>query len=214
VIGRLFNYHILDMVEFGIVHLKSFQEFRLQKNAIGSKPCFVISGPEFDNNELFKNIANLIVDFFRGNVVDNINLAGLDHVIALSAKGEKNIYFRHYAISLKKSGTKIPRVELVEIGPSLELTIRRSKFADPDLRKRTLAPKIKKKKKVVINELKELVSNVYVPKQNIDDIDKKVKRSKALKRKREDEPGVETDDIPSPKKRKKSISTTDVDLNQ
>jgi ribosome production factor 2 len=211
VIGRLFNYHILDMVEFGISQFKSFQEFRMQKNAIGSKPCFVISGPEFDNNDSLRNIANLIVDFFRGTVVDNINIAGIDHVIALSAKGSSAIYFRHYSITLKKSGTKIPRVELDEIGPSLELAIRRSRFADTELRKRTLPPKPKGKKRIVQNELKELISNVFVPKQNIDDIDKKVKRPKALKRRRDEGgegeggEGLENDkDIPSPKKRKKS----------
>jgi hypothetical protein len=38
--------------------------------------------------------------------VDKVNLAGLDHVIVCTAADGK-IYFRHYAIKLKKSGTPV-----------------------------------------------------------------------------------------------------------
>jgi len=48
----------------------------------------------------------VVADYFRGAVLDKINLAGLDRVMVLTAHGDK-VYFRHYAISLKKSGTKV-----------------------------------------------------------------------------------------------------------
>lgn len=34
---------------------------------------------------------------------------------------------------LKKSGTRIPRIELVEIGPRMDLRVRRTKLATDDL---------------------------------------------------------------------------------
>jgi len=60
----MFNYHILDMVELEITQMNSLQNFKNQKNAIGSKTCFIITGPEFDNDDTFKMIGNMFVDFF------------------------------------------------------------------------------------------------------------------------------------------------------
>jgi len=185
--GRLFNYHVLDMIELEVLHFNSLQNFKNQTNAIGSKPCFIITGPEFDNDETFKMIGNLFVDFFRGEVVKGINLMGLDHVIGLSSNGKNSFYFRHYGIKLKKSGSKVPNVELEEIGPSFEFKIRRSKFADNEARKRTHAPKKGKTKNISTTELKEHVAKIHLGKQIIDDITKTVIRPKALKNKRKRE---------------------------
>jgi len=124
--------------------------------------------------------------FFRGRVVENINLTGLDHVIVLTANGENSFHFRHFSIHFKKSGDRVPIVELVETGPSIDFIVRRNKFGDPDLRKQTLAPKHKKKKHLRTNELKETFANVHIPKQDIVDLNKTVKRTKALKKKKMD----------------------------
>ena len=57
---------------------------------------------------------------------------GLDHVIFVTAL-EGKLLLRQYVIALKKSGTRIPRVELLEMGPSLDLALRRVREAPPDL---------------------------------------------------------------------------------
>lgn len=45
VIGRLFNYHILDMFEFGVTKYKPLDSFpTLKQNVFGSKPCFAVIG--------------------------------------------------------------------------------------------------------------------------------------------------------------------------
>ena len=41
-------------------------------------------------------------------------------------------------VLLKKSGSRTPRVELDEMGPSLDLVIRRTKLASDDLYKRSM----------------------------------------------------------------------------
>ncbi len=51
-------------------------------------------------------ITNFGSIFLRGEVADMINLAGLDHVIICTAI-EGKIYFRHYYIRLKKSGSSV-----------------------------------------------------------------------------------------------------------
>jgi len=135
VIGRLFDYHILDMIEFGVENFISVAEFETEhRAAFGNRPSFVFIGEEWEQKEEYKKFSNIIVDFFRGNVEDAINLAGLEHVIVCSSAGGK-IYFRVYRVYLKKTGTKLPRVELREMGPTLDITIRRHSFAATDLMK-------------------------------------------------------------------------------
>jgi len=41
-----------------------------------------------------------------------------------------------FRIQLKKSGTRVPRVELEEVGPSADLVLRRTKIASDDLYRR------------------------------------------------------------------------------
>ena len=59
------------------------------------------------------------------------------------------VYFKHCAIQLKKSGTKIPRIELVEIGPSMDLVIRRHRLPNDDIRKEAMKSTSKSTKKKV-----------------------------------------------------------------
>jgi len=73
---------------------------------------------------------------FHGDHNPTISLEGLDHVISVTADEEGAIYFRVYAIQLKKSGTKLPYVELEEMGPSMDMTVRPCMVARPDWRRR------------------------------------------------------------------------------
>ncbi len=41
---------------------------------LGSKPCLVFLGSPFTTNPEFVKIKNVLADFFRGPVVENINL--------------------------------------------------------------------------------------------------------------------------------------------
>ncbi len=58
-------------------------------------------------------------------------------IVCTAAPGGK-ILFRHYAVILKKTGTKFPRVELDEYGPRMDLTFRRRKSATDDVRKQAM----------------------------------------------------------------------------
>lgn len=173
VIGRTFDYKLLDMIEFGVSNFQSMKDFNQECQAIGSKPMFVLSGEAFATEEVYKIAANLIVDFFRGHIVERINIQGLDHVIQLSAK-DGIIHFAHYSVKLKKSGSQIPKVVLTEIGPTMDLTVRRSKLAAEDLRRESLktpaALQAKKRKNITTTALKATVGRLHVPNQEIDKI--------------------------------------------
>jgi len=155
---------------------------------LGSKPCFTVMGSLFQNDEKYALAANLFIDFFRGQVTNNINLKGLEHVISLSASDKGIIQLRHYAIIMKKSGSRIPLVELEEIGPSLDFIWRRHQFGSDALRKEALQiPKIlrpNKQKNVSRNTFKDKVGTVHVSTQELDRIHDRVKKPKALRKRK------------------------------
>jgi ribosome production factor 2 len=218
-IGRLFNYHILDLLELGIIDYKPMQEFNAKSlPMLGSKPCFTVIGAQFQSEEKYTLAANLIVDFFRGEIVSNINLKGLDHVISLSVGNNGVIQFRHYAIIMKKSGTRVPLVELEEIGPSIDFVYRRSQFGAEALRKESLAkPRVlnpRKQKNISTNTFRDKIGTVHVSTQDISHVHDKVKKPKALRKRKTltQSEGGDTDlsesgsSLPATKRRRKTKS--------
>jgi len=192
------------MVELGIENYKSLTEFKSEKSAIGSKPCFIFMGDEFDKDE-FAIIRNLILDFFRGTEVKAINLAGLDHVMICACVDNK-IYLRHYSIGFKKSGTKTPYVELEEMGPSFDFSIRRHQFAKDEVRKEaTRTPKgvtPKNVKNITHNTFGDRIGGIHMHTQDMAKL--QTRKVKALKRKRE-----ETEEINQSDQQTVPVVTTD-----
>ncbi len=51
---------------------------------------------------------NILIDLFRGTVIDKINLKGLDRAFVVAAVGG-SVLLRHCAVKLKKSGLTVRR---------------------------------------------------------------------------------------------------------
>jgi len=185
ILGRFFNNQLLDMIELGITNYTPMTTQSRYQAAIGSKPCFIFVGEEFEQNQRYTKLQNLILDTFRGTTMSHVNLVGLDHVIVISVV-EGIVQFRRYAVILKKSGSKIPRVELEEIGPTFDMTLRRHNFAPNDLMKETL----KVSKEILPKKVKNIRKTKFGPSGKIhmekQDLTKLATRKmKGLKRKRE-----------------------------
>jgi hypothetical protein len=71
------------------------------------QPCFSFIGSPFETDDKFKLAKSLILDAFRGDDVSRINLMLVTHLIVCSATDLRSIRWRHYAIHLKKSGTRV-----------------------------------------------------------------------------------------------------------
>ncbi|CAH1394826.1 unnamed protein product [Nezara viridula] len=170
ILCRMYDHSILDMVELGIKNYRGISEFKTEKITTGLKPCLIFSGPLFEQDSDLKRIQNMLVDFFQREDATNIRLQGLEHVIMFTATQDE-LLMRSYRILLKKSGCKIPRIELEELGPSIDFVIRRKKLASEELFK--LACKVPKelKAKKVKNVTKDVfgskLGRVHVGKQNI-----------------------------------------------
>ncbi|KIH43252.1 hypothetical protein ANCDUO_26747, partial [Ancylostoma duodenale] len=89
------------------------------KVMLGTKPCIILEGPEFESDSTMKRIGNLLVDFFKGPTLDMVRLQGLEELISFTAK-DNMIYMRVYRVLLLKSATNVPRIELLEMGPSID----------------------------------------------------------------------------------------------
>jgi len=190
ILGRMFDYQLLDMVELGLENFKSLQEFKNSKIASGTKPCLTFAGEPFADTTKteFQRLKSLLIDFFRGPEVENVRLAGIEHVLQFTAV-ENKVLLRSYRIDLHKSGTKYPRVELEEIGPSLDLVLRRTQLASEDLFK-TACKQVKNVRgvKKVKNMSEDVFGNkmgqIHIPAQEIKKI--QTRKVKALKESKEE----------------------------
>lgn len=116
VVGRMFNYTLLDMYELGIESLQTMSEFPGPKITVGTKPCLIFNGPEWDERDELKQLRSMFVDFFHREEVKTVRLQGLEHALSFTVSPDGKILFRSYKIHLKKSGCRTPRIELEEIG--------------------------------------------------------------------------------------------------
>ncbi|XP_032877892.1 ribosome production factor 2 homolog [Amblyraja radiata] len=184
IIGRMFDYHILDMIELGIEKFHGLSDFKNSKSAEGSKPMLVFAGDLFELDNNHKRLKNLLIDFFRGPTVLNIRLGGLEIVLHFTALAGK-IFMRSYKVLMKKSGCRIPRIELEEMGPSFDFVLKRTHLASDDLYKKSLQQpkslKAKKKKNLSRDVFGTSYGRIHMEKQDLAKL--QTRKMKGLKRK-------------------------------
>lgn len=171
VLGRTYDGHILDMIEFGVDEQICIQEILGEKKGVGSKPLLVFQGDQWENDTTYKNIKNLLIDIFRGDNIEKISLTGVDHVVSCSCVDGK-IFVRTYTLGFSKSNSKTPDVSLNAMGPFLDLTVRRTQLPAPDTWKDAVridkSQKSKKVKNVSSSSIGDKVGRIHMKKQNLD----------------------------------------------
>jgi len=185
VFGSFYDSHILDMFELRLEKYKPISAFKAQKVMAGTKPCILVSGEEFQTSHEYSRLKNLLVDFWRGEKVSNINLQGIEHIIQITYS-DGRIYIRSYRALLKKSGLKTPRVEMEEIGPSFDFVLNRSHLAEESLYKESLRqPKVlkpKTKKNIGHDVFGTKTGRIHMQKQDFENL--QTRKMKGLKRKK------------------------------
>lgn len=148
ILGRMYDFHVLDMVEFEVSNFKPIASFKGAKCTAGIKPCLIFAGEPFQTDPTMTRVKNLLTDYFRGETVENLRLQGIELALSFTLIGGV-IQLRAYRILLKKSGTRVPRIEIEEMGPSMDLKLRKSRLASENLfATATKKPKELKKKSV------------------------------------------------------------------
>lgn len=130
VFGRMYDFRILDMLEFGIENFGYPTKKRIS-SSLHSAPLLLFNGDDWDVSPEIVTARSLLTDAFRCPAdIQKLNVSGVDRVIVFSLSGDKKVLFRHYQIVLRKNGdSRLPRVELEEVGPSFDLILRRSRVA-------------------------------------------------------------------------------------
>jgi ribosome production factor 2 len=200
IMGRMYDFKLYDMIEFGVADYKGLQTFQASTiPQLGNKPAFIFAGQEFSTNKALIQTKSLLLDFFRGRQIEKLNLKGLDRVVFVSyitpqkwAAGSSldeeitpTIVFRQYAVRYKKSGTNVPRTVLEEMGPHFNLTVRRRREPTVDLEREAMKkPKLapKKVKNVGADVLDGKVGKIYIPRQDLDSVS--LNKMKGMKRER------------------------------
>ncbi|KAI9482866.1 MAG: Brix domain-containing protein [Benjaminiella poitrasii] len=187
---RMFNHQLLDMYEFGLENAKAMSTIGGAKCSLGLKPLMVFNGDRFESDEKYKQIKNFFLDFFNGEETAAINLAGLEHVVSLTAVPDtERILLRTYSIEMKKSGLKTPRVELEEMGPHYDLVLRRSTLPKADLWnaacKKMKKASAKKTKNVEVDEMGDRYGRIHLGKQDFSKI--QTRKMKGLKKRGADD---------------------------
>lgn len=185
---RNFDNRIMDMAELLVSKYIGLDKSSKAGCLVGSKPCFVVVGEQFEIDGRFRRVKSLLIDLFRGRQVESLDLQGLETCIVLSARGENEVLFRAYRIALKASGTATPTVQLTKMGPFIDFTIGRTRDPSDELWKTACRyPKEivggKRIKNVSHDNLGHKYGRVHTGKQDISTI--QTRKVKALKKPRQ-----------------------------
>ncbi|KAH7326593.1 Brix domain-containing protein-like protein [Stachybotrys elegans] len=197
---RTFNYKILDMLELYLdpESFRRIAQFRTKKFAVGLRPMLLFAGAAFESpvpNE-YTLAKSMLIDFFKGDPSDKIDVEGLQYIISISAEDstagsdvKPAIHLRVYLIRTKRSGQKLPRVEVEEMGPRMDFRVGRMQEADESMLKEAMrkprGTEERTKKNVTTDSMGDKIGRVHLGKQDLNQL--QTRKMKGLKRSRHDE---------------------------
>ncbi|URD79136.1 TVP38 TMEM64 family membrane protein [Musa troglodytarum] len=159
----------------GVDNFRPMESFEYDKKLtprIGSKPFFAFVGDGFESVEELKHLKEVLLDLFRGEVGCG-KLKSCRHrpCVCMHSPLFKYSVFHSLCSAAEKSGTAIPRMELVEVGPSMDLVVRRHRLPNDSLKKEAMKtttgqPK-KKIKNVSSDVLQGKIGKIYIPDQKV-----------------------------------------------
>lgn len=145
---RCFGGQVLDMLETYVVKdtVRTLNQFKSDKCKVGLKPLLSFSGTQFESPvaNQYTLAKSIFTDFFRGGESSTVDVEGLQLMINF-ASGEDahdgspaKIQMRCWRIITKRSGQKVPRIEVEEMGPRIDFTVGRTKEAESSVWKEAL----------------------------------------------------------------------------
>lgn len=208
---RFFGFKVLDMVELMVEGetMRTLQQFKNKKAAVGLKPLLSFSGSAFESPtaNAYTLAKSTLTDLFKGPDVQNVDVEGLQYMINFSVDEEDEgqmtdaevkpmIHMRCYLLKTKKqAGSNLPRVEVEEMGPRIDFRMGRIREAEPDMWKEAMRkPKgqeAKAKKNVDTDIIGDKVGRIHLGKQDLSGL--QTRKMKGLKRSRDvvDDEGAE-----------------------
>lgn len=146
---------MLDMLELLVVQdtARTLAQFKGEKCRVGMKPLLSFSGTLFESPtpNAYTLAKSMFVDFFKGGEASTVDVEGLQYLVSFAVgeedeaamaggvEGQKpQIHMRVWRIITKRSGQRLPRVEVEEMGPRIDFRVGRIREADDDMMKAAL----------------------------------------------------------------------------
>jgi ribosome production factor 2 len=207
---RTFAYKVLDMLELYLdpESFRRLSQFKNKKCAVGLKPMLLFAGTPFESpvqNE-YTLIKSMFTDFFKGEPADKVDVEGLQYIVSISAdepvegqEAKPSVYLRVYLISTHRSGQKLPRIEVEEMGPRMDFRVGRVKEADESVLKEALrrakTSAERPKKNISTDIVGDKIGRIHLGKQDLKEL--QTRKMKGLKRSRDiaDSEDDEMDDV-------------------
>lgn len=208
---RTFAHNVLDMVELHLdpESFRMLSQFKNKKCAVGLKPMLLFAGTPFESPvpSEYTMVKSFFTDFFKGEPADKVDVEGLQYIVSISARdtvdGEEAkpmIHLRVYLIKTKRSGQRLPRVEVEEMGPRMDFRVGRMKDADESVLKEAMrkarTSQERPKKNIQTDIVGDKMGRIHLGKQDLKDL--QTRKMKGLKRSRDvvdDEDALEDDDV-------------------
>lgn len=214
--ARFFNHKVYDMIELSIQAelCQLLQDFKKLTFTVGLKPMFVFNGPAFDLHPHYMQIKSLFLDFYRGDETDLQDVAGLQHIIAVSTGEIEDpnstvlplLHFRVYRLKTYRLAQKVPRVEIDEIGPRFDFKIGRRIAPAPEVEKDALSKprqlEARVKKNVNTDFMGDKIGRIHVGNQDLGKLQTRKMKGLKLKYDQVEVDNEEEDFEPEPKKQK------------
>src|SRR5438034_2876541 len=112
---------------------------------VGMKPMMLFAGSAWEDStsSVHPMLKSLFLDMFKGEETDKIDVEGLQYLLMVAAEEPVEgaapvIHLRWYKIRTKKSGHKLPRVELDEVGPKFDFRVGRIREAEESVMKEAM----------------------------------------------------------------------------
>jgi ribosome production factor 2 len=144
---------------------------------------------------------SMLIDFFRGETSDKIDVEGLRYVVVVTADeptasesansddpvSKPVLRLRVYTIRTKRSGQRLPRVELEEHGPRMDFRLGRVQEPDEALLKEAMRkPKTSEertKKNISTDVMGDKIGRIHMGKLDLSEL--QTRKMKGLKRERD-----------------------------
>lgn len=216
---RTFDHNVLDMLEFSLDadSFRRMAQFQTRKFTFGLRPMLVFAGTAFESpvqNE-WTLARSLLLDFFRfdgGATPSKLDVEALQYVILVSADEPSSstaaasssdddpaskpiLRLRSYLIRTQRSGQKLPRVEVEEMGPRMDFRLGRMREADDAMMKeamrRARTTDERPKKNITTSALGDKMGRIHLGKQDLKEL--QTRKMKGLKRGRVPDESADAD---------------------
>ncbi|KAF2225490.1 Brix domain-containing protein-like protein [Elsinoe ampelina] len=205
-LARMFDHKVLDMLELLVEpeSARTLRQFKGAKPATGLKPLVGFSGTLWEGPEEneYTLARSLLLDLMRGEETWNVDVEGLQYLVHFTVgeqeegKGKPMIRMRCYMIKTRKSGQKLPRVEVEEMGPRVDFRVGRVKEADKEVWKQAMrkprGTEEKSRKNIETDLVGDKVGRIHMGKQNLATM--QTRKMKGLKRGRDVDETLLSDD--------------------